>query len=111
VALAVASLLAQGVWTTGALALERARIRAENARIEAAAAALGDGDGLVAPFSVAARVAYARTGDPYGLPWHPPGGWLRDQRERWCEAPPARAWAWEGGLVELPRSAVTEGCP
>ncbi|MEZ4239822.1 MAG: hypothetical protein R3F59_27430 [Myxococcota bacterium] len=32
----------------------------------------------------------ARTGDPYGLRWRPPVGFLRDQRAAWCAEPPLR---------------------
>jgi hypothetical protein len=52
---------------------------------------LGERDGLIAPFTWSARVAVHATGDPYGLRWHPPGRFLRNQQASWCDDPPARA--------------------
>lgn len=73
-----------------ALGARAAAVRGETEVVERVAAELRPGDGIVAPWTWGARVAVARTGDPYGWPWHPPGRFLRDQRAQWCEAPPTR---------------------
>jgi hypothetical protein len=73
------------------------RVRQERDAVEAIARLLGPDDGLVAPFTWGARVAVHATGDPYGLRWHPPGAFLRDQEELWCGDPPARALVMDGG--------------
>ncbi len=71
-----------------ALGLQGAQLRAE--RVDAEQAAIVEllerfepGDGLVAPFTWGARASVIATGDPYGLPWHPPGRFLRDQEVQW----------------------------
>ncbi|MEQ1506877.1 MAG: hypothetical protein ABMB14_31915, partial [Myxococcota bacterium] len=91
-ALAVAAQVALGGFALGA---RTSRVRAETAVVNAVAAALGPDDGLVAPWTWGARVAVGRTGDPYGLRWHPPGRFLRDQRSAWEVHPPTR-------ILELP---------
>jgi hypothetical protein len=89
------------------------RVRQEDRVVAEVAASLGPTDGLVAPWSWGARVAVARTGDPYGIPWHPPGRWLRDQRRQWCEARPARILALppgeDGQVRQLPQDEAV--CP
>jgi hypothetical protein len=69
------------------------KVRQENAVVTELSSQLGPQDGLVAPWSWGARVAVAKSGDPYGIPWHPPGRWLRDQHRQWCEARPTRIFA------------------
>lgn len=101
-------LVAQVVVTTVGLAATLARVHAENGVIAAAVADLGPDDGLVAPFSWGARASFLATGHPYGLRWHPPGGFLRDQQATWCAAPPPR-------VLELPAAVVrhdaASACP
>lgn len=75
------------------------QVRSEQRAVEAIAALLERDDGLVAPFTWGARVAVHATGDPYGLRWHPPGRFLRDQEETWCTAPPERALIMGEGTV------------
>lgn len=60
------------------------RVAEDDAVAHEVAAALGPDDGLVAPFTWGARVSVLATGDPYGLRWRPPEGFLRDQRAAWC---------------------------
>jgi hypothetical protein len=38
-----------------------------------------------AQWTMGVRLSLASTGDPYGLMWRIPNGWVRDQRERWCQ--------------------------
>jgi len=72
------------VWLVvgGVVATERRaeRVAEEHVTILRVLRRLAPGDGLVAPFTWGARAAVIATGDPYGLPWHPPGRFLRDQR-------------------------------
>ncbi|MCA9489800.1 MAG: hypothetical protein KC621_07745, partial [Myxococcales bacterium] len=77
---------------------DRARIVDETREIRAAASLVdADHDGVIAPFTTGARLSFARTGDPYGLRWHPEGRWLREQRATWClGGGPARVWRWDG---------------
>ncbi len=71
----------------GGLAAHRAaRVREEAAVVRRVVDAWQPGDGLVAPWTWGARVAVTATGDPYGLPWHPPGRFLRDQARQWADA-------------------------
>jgi hypothetical protein len=88
-----------------------ARVREENVVISRVAASLAPGDGVVAPFSWGARLSVVATGDPYGLRWHPPGGFLRDQRAAWCAAPPTRVWTLPPGSVSVRRPTAAEECP
>lgn len=99
VVLAVAAQAVLALWWAGA---DRARFVDDNRAIGAVATTLDpDRDGVIAPFTTGARLSYARTGDPYGLRWHPEGRWLRDQRATWCaRGGPERVWRWDGrGLV------------
>jgi hypothetical protein len=84
---------------------------------------LGEDGGLVAPWSWGARASVLATGDPYGLRWRPPEGFVRDQARGWCGAPPIRvaslppgaSWAVGGEPdqygVYWSFEAPTEGCP
>lgn len=67
------------------------RVRSEARIVAHVAASLGPADALIAPWTWGARVSVAATGDPYGVIWRPPGGWLRDQQQRWSAAEPQRA--------------------
>jgi hypothetical protein len=69
-----------------------AAVRGENEVVARVAAELRPGDGVVAPWTWGARVAVARTGDPYGWPWHPPDRFLQDQARQWCDPPVERVW-------------------
>jgi hypothetical protein len=105
-------LLLQAALTGWLVAATAGRVEAENAAVAAVAAALRPGDGVEAPFGWGARVAIAATGAPYGLPWHPPGRFLRDQRAAWCGEPPDRVWvlpAGPDGAFRL-RSDAAEDC-
>lgn len=86
----------------GAVAL-LLRVHGENVTVREVADRLGPDDGVEAPFSWGARVAIAATGDPYGVRWHPPGRFLRDQERVWCADPPQRVWVLppEAGRVEV----------
>jgi hypothetical protein len=86
-----ALVLAQVLLGLGGLAVRWDRVRHESDVVAEVAAALQPDDGLIAPWTWGARVAVARTGDPYGLRWRPPTGWLRGQRAAWCSDPPRRA--------------------
>ena len=66
------------------------RVAQETAVVAHVAAQWSPHHGLVAPWTWGARVACAVSGDPYGVPWHPPGRWLRHQREQWERARPQR---------------------
>ena len=93
----------------GAAADRADRVATEAAVVQRIASSLAATDGLVAPWTWGSRIAVARSGDPYGIPWHPPGRWLRDQRRTWCAAAPTR-------LVILPPPVRTapnfdDGCP
>lgn len=60
------------------------RVSAEHETLLALLRRFDPGDGLVAPFTWGARAAVIATDDPYGLPWHPEGGFLRDQATAWA---------------------------
>jgi hypothetical protein len=79
-------------WLGALLALgdRAARVRGENEVVATLASRWQPGDGLIAPWTWGARVAVAVSGDVYGVPWHPPGRWLRDQEAVWCRDEPAR---------------------
>ncbi|MEN0063262.1 MAG: hypothetical protein AAGA48_14000 [Myxococcota bacterium] len=91
------------VWAFFETQTRAERIRTEQAQIMAVLRAFEPGDGLVAPFTWGARAAVLATGDPYGLPWHPEGRFLRDQATPWALVdgtiwvlpPPRRATATE----------------
>jgi len=97
---AVPWLVAVALVLGGARAVHRAGVvAAEHAVVTQVVASWRVGDGMEAPFTWGARVSVAATGHPYGLPWHPPGGWLRDQRRQWCVSPPTR-------VVHLPPASA-----
>jgi hypothetical protein len=96
------------------LAARHARVHHEAAVVASIAAALGPDDGLVAPWTWGARVAVVRTGEPYGLRWRPPRGFLRDQAEAWCDPLPPRAAVLPpgpDGAVRWTSAGLGEGCP
>jgi len=74
--------------STGALVATHRSVRADTRLVEKTAADMGPDEGLIAPWTWGVRVSLAATGDPYGLPWMPPTGPVRDQ-ERWCDDPPS----------------------
>jgi hypothetical protein len=80
------------VWSGWLLAEERQRVIDEQRVVRQVAQAMGPDDGLIAPFSLAVRVAHLATGDPYGLNWRPEGRFLRDQQRRWCAGTPEQVW-------------------
>ncbi len=105
-----------------ALVLETMSVRREDRVARHVAASLGPADGLVAPWTWGVRVSMYATGDPYGLTWRPPDGFVRDQQATWCAAdlarvahlPPGRAWT-DGTLVDdagvrWGERAPREGC-
>lgn len=69
-------------------------VRAENAAIASLAASMEPEDGVIAPWSVGVRVSLQVTGEPYGLNWRPPSGFVRDQQARWCSQTPDRIVWW-----------------
>ncbi|MEM6926238.1 MAG: hypothetical protein AAF602_04885 [Myxococcota bacterium] len=79
---AIAAVLATGLLQAS---LRAARVTHEHAAILEVLRSFEPGDGLVAPFTWGARASVIATGDPYGLPWHPEGRFLRDQEARWAE--------------------------
>jgi hypothetical protein len=95
---------AQLAWSATETVGRVRRAREENAVVAEVAAALGPGDGLVAPWTWGARVSVAASGDPYGIRWHPPGRFLRDQQARWCADPPER-------VLILPERRWVSGTP
>ncbi|MCB9697846.1 MAG: hypothetical protein H6738_13780 [Alphaproteobacteria bacterium] len=101
----------QAALSLGWVLVDSGRIADETSAIAAAATAVDpERDGVIAPFSAGARLSWVRTGDPYGLRWHPEGRWLRDQRSTWCaEGAPARVWRWDGQAL-VPADDVA-GCP
>lgn len=86
------------------------QVREETALVRAIVDRLGPADGVVAPWTWGARIAVEASGDPYGIRWHPPGRFLRDQRGSWCSAPPERALAVPPGDVWLDAAAIRSPC-
>lgn len=85
-------------------------VRRETRIVAEVVATLGPDDGLIAPWTWGARVAVAASGDPYGIPWHPSGRFLRDQHDRWCADPPERALLLPSREVWLDRAAIAAEC-
>lgn len=74
-------------------------VRSEHAVLVALADELGPEDGLIARWSVGARVSFLATGDPYGLLWRSADRPVRDQAARWCRAQPDRVAVFEDGAA------------
>ena len=114
----VAASLALGIQLAigGFAAFDRsARVAHEDRVVRELVADMAPGDGLIAPFTWGARVGVRATGDPYGVRWRPPEGFLREQRPPWCDAPLRTVWTLppvDGEPGRLPASdpAVRAGC-
>jgi hypothetical protein len=98
----VALVLAQIVIGSWQLWRRCERVQAEDAVVDAVVARLGPEVGLIAPWTWGARIAVRASGDPYGIRWHPPGRWLRDQRTAWCADPPSVVLVVGGGACDSP---------